>query len=75
VYGEFRLKKEFAEKIRDLALEAITNLSKIPLIGKDNLSKGEYDNLVRSVGSCIGHVQHQILSDIFSEHPDLDDLT
>ena len=74
MYGKATLKKESATNIRDLALGAIANLTSILQTAKDELSGKEYESLVRAVGGCIGHIQHQILSKIVSEHPDLDDL-
>jgi hypothetical protein len=68
------LKKSDAEAIKDLALQAISDLTRILLVSKDSCTEEEFHDLKRAVGSSIGHIEMDILSKVYSQYPELDDI-
>jgi len=72
--GEAKVKKQCAQEVRDLALASIASLTKILSISKNECREGKFHELKRSVGSVIGHIHLDILSELYSKHPELNDL-
>jgi len=68
------MKKNAAEAIRDLSLGAITNLSKLLTVGKDQCTPEEFATLKKGVAIAIGQIQTEILSVVCSQYSELDDL-
>jgi len=68
------MKKNTAEAMRDLSLGAITNLSKLLVVSKDQCTPEEFATLKKGVGIAIGQIQTEILSVVCSQYPELDDL-
>ena len=68
------MKKINAEAIRDLTLRAISDLTRILLVSKDSCTEEEFHDLKRGVGSSIGHIEMDILSKVYSQYPELDDI-
>lgn len=65
------MNRENAQKIHELALKAITDLTSILQI--DNEYK-EYDQIKKGVGLSIGKIQMDILEVVYKNFPELDDL-
>jgi hypothetical protein len=74
VYGEAELNKDSAIQIRDLALNATFELSRALSIAKTDCSPEEFEKLRFSIGSVIGRIEIEVLSDIYRQHSDLDDI-
>jgi len=68
------VEKHHAKSIHDLALRAITDLTKILMLAKENGSREEFEGLKRPIGILIGQIETDILGRIYVEHPELDDL-
>jgi hypothetical protein len=68
------LKKSDAQAIKDLALQAISDLTRILLVSKDSFTEEEFHDLTKAVGNSIGHIEMDILSKIYSQYPELDDI-
>jgi hypothetical protein len=68
------LKKADAEAIKGLALQAISDLTRMLLVSKDPYTEEEFHDLRKAVGSSIGHIEMDILSKIYSQYPELDDI-
>lgn len=66
--------KEVATQIRDLAIRAISDLSELLKSAEGNCSAREFDSLRSSVANTIALIDKDILWDIYSQYPDLDDL-
>jgi len=68
------MERQHAEAMRDLALGAITDLTRILAIGQEHFAAAELEPLRRAVGGVIGRIQTDILDGIYGHHPELDDL-
>jgi hypothetical protein len=68
------LDKDCALNIRELALEAITNLSKALERSQGKCSTEDFERIKEGVGLSIAHIQTWILDPIYAQYPDLDDL-
>jgi len=68
------LEKSDAKAVRDLSLKAITDLTAALAVCKERGSQAEFDDMRKAVGHSIGHIESGILSAIYAEYPDLDDL-
>lgn len=64
-----------AEELRELSLQAVSQLSEILRHSRDRCSQEEFERIKKGVGLAIGQVQSEILDTIYSRYPDLDDLT
>jgi hypothetical protein len=71
---EAELEKSDAKAVRDLSLKAITDLTAALAVCKERGSQAEFDDMRKAVGHSIGHIESGILSVIYAEYPDLDDL-
>jgi hypothetical protein len=74
MHGALVMTKEAATQIRDMAIKAIANLSELLKGAEGNCSGIEFENLCRSVANTIALIDKDILWDIYSQYPDLDDL-
>lgn len=63
-----------AEELRDLSLQAVSQLSQILNHSRDRCSQEEFERMKKGIGLAIGQVQTAILDMIYSRYPDLDDL-
>jgi len=63
-----------ARRVKTRSLRAISELSRILSASKGQCSAKEFGRLKKAVGSCIGHIERQLLVSIYSEYPELDDL-
>jgi hypothetical protein len=68
------VKKPGAEAVKNLSLRAISELTRTLVVSKDHCSDEEFKNMTWAVGSCIGHIEIDILSKVYSEYPELDDV-
>ena len=68
------MEKSDAKAVRDLSLKAITDLTAALAVCKERGSQAEFDDMRKAVGHSIGHIESGILSAIYAEYPDLDDL-
>jgi hypothetical protein len=68
------IQKEYAVKVRDLALKAIQELSTSLKVDIGQCSEADYERLKAGVGVSIGHIQTDILDFISQRYPELDDL-
>ena len=68
------MEKSDAKAVRDLSLKAIADLTATLAVCKERGSQAEFDNMRKAVGHAIGHIESGILSTIYAEYPDLDDL-
>jgi hypothetical protein len=68
------IERQCAIDIRELALKAVSDLSSVLEISRQNCSEEEYERFRKGVGLAIGHVQTHVLGTITAEYPDLDDL-
>ncbi len=66
--------RESAEIIRDKALRAIRELHSIIVEMDFDWDSAELQPLKRGVGLSIGRIDTELLSVIYAEHPELDDL-
>ena len=55
-------------------MKAITDLTAALAVCKERGSQAELDDMRKAVGHSIGHIESGILSAIYAEYPDLDDL-
>ena len=74
MYGEAQLNKECAVQIRDHALNAVAELSRALRIGQSNCNAEELERLKFACGNIIGYIEKDVLSGIYAQYPDLDDL-
>jgi len=63
-----------AKKLRDVSLQAVSQLSRIVLLSRDRCSPEEFERIKKGVGLAIGQVQTEILDGIYSRYPELNDL-
>lgn len=63
-----------AERLRDAALQAVSQLSQILVVSRGHCSAAEFERMKKGVGLAIGQVQTTILDPIYAQYPDLDDL-
>jgi hypothetical protein len=70
----FMIEEKYAKEVCELALEAVSNLSKILKICKEKCSEEEYEKMKKCVGLSIGKIQIEILDSILKQYPELDDL-
>ena len=63
-----------AKKLRDVSLQAVSQLSRIVLLSRDRCSPEEFERIKKGVGLAIGQVQTEILDGIYSRYPELTDL-
>ena len=69
------MNKPSAEAVKDLSLKAITELSRIVRLTRDQCSsRDEFEAVARAVGTVIGLIETDILGTIYRDYPDLDDL-
>jgi len=66
--------RECSKEICELALDAVSKLTKILVVITDRCSEDEYKKIKKGVGLSIGKIQTDILNDIFIEYPELSDL-
>ena len=66
--------KRSAEELRDMCLQAVSQLSRVLLFSRDRSSQEEFERVRKAVGLAIGQVQTEILDKIYSRYPELDDL-
>lgn len=68
------MEKELAQAVRDLSLNAITDLTKMLAVSEGRCSSDEFMTLKRAVGRVIGRIQTEILDGICTQYPELNDL-
>ena len=68
------INKESAILVKSGSLKAVEDLSRILLDIRHQISDEDFDRIKRQVGSVIGRIQGEILSDIYLNFPDLNDL-
>lgn len=69
------MKKEQAIEVKKLSLDAVRDLTSILYVLGNNLSQDEYEKLKEGVGRSIGEIQIRLLDLIYSQYPELDDLS
>ncbi len=74
MHGAFMMTRETATQMRDLAIKAIADLSALLKGAEGNCSAKEFEKLHRSVANTVALIDKDILWDIYSQYPDLDDL-
>ena len=68
------MNKPCAEMVKDLSIRAISEVTKILAVSKGQCPNGEYETLTRAVANVIGFIEGDILTEIYAQYPDLDDL-
>lgn len=68
------IEKEYAIEVQHLALQIITQITKLLNQAQGRCSPDVYKQLKEGVGRSIGTVQMGILEVIIAEFPELDDL-
>ena len=68
------IEKERAAEIRESALRAISELSRLLEACRGRCSDDDYERLRKGVGLSIGRIQTDLLDVVYSAYPDLDDL-
>lgn len=68
------IEKQCATEIRELALKAISELTRTLNVSQDRCSKEIYEQIKKGVGLSIGHIQTELLDVIYAVYPELDDL-
>jgi hypothetical protein len=63
-----------AEKIRDLSLETVSQLSRILNASRPHCSAAEFERMKKGVGSTIAPIQTEMPDPIYACYPVLDDL-
>lgn len=63
--------RDEAQKVHDLAINAITDLTSILHVGTDC---DEYEQIKKGVGLSIGRIQMEILEVLYKNFPELDNL-
>lgn len=63
-----------AIEMKAAALDAIRALSKLAKIGSENISETDFSEMKRFIGMTIGELDENVLTVIYRQHPDLDDL-
>lgn len=66
--------KKSAEKIKNHGLKAISELSSALIAAEGHCSPDDMERLRRGVGLSIGKIETDLLSIIYNQYPDLDDL-
>jgi hypothetical protein len=66
--------KRSAEELRDMCLQAVSQLSRVVLFSRDRCSQEEFERIKKAVGLAVGQIQAEILDAIYSRYPELDDL-
>ena len=74
MHGISMMTKDSAIEIRDVALEAVSTLSRVVSISEKHCSKAESERIKRGVGLAIGQIQTEILDLVNGTYPELDDL-
>ena len=69
------IEKECATDIREHALKAISELSKVLNVSQNRCSREEYERIKKGVGLSIGRIQSDLLDFIYTVYPELDDLS
>lgn len=69
------IEKECATDIREHALKAISELSKVLNVSQNRCSREEYERIKKGVGLSIGSIQSDLLDFIYTVYPELDDLS
>ena len=66
--------KQSAVEIRQQALSAISELSRLLYATENQGSLEEYNDLSVGVGRCIAAIDEYLLRTVYKEYPELDDL-
>ena len=74
VQGNSMIEKECAVEVRESALKAISELSRLLEVCRDRCTDGDYERLKKGIGLSIGRIQTDLLDVVYSAYPDLDDL-
>lgn len=69
------VKKVAASDVKRYAIDAVQSLSGALDVAKLGYDDDEFAALHREVGLLIGKIQMGVLEPIYSQHPDLDDLS
>ena len=67
------IEKECAAEVRECALKAISELSRLLEACRDRCSDDDYERLRKGVGLSIGRIQTDLLDVVYSAYPELDD--
>jgi hypothetical protein len=68
------MERQSAAEIRKLALQAVSDLTKVLKVVSGHCSDKEYEEIRRAVGLCIGGIQVDLLDIVYAKYPELDDL-
>ena len=63
--------RETAECVRDLALKAISELSRALAVGQAGCSGEDFENIKRGIGLSIGRIQTELIDVVVADYPDL----
>ena len=66
--------KQAALEIRQQALTAISELSRLLQAGDNQVWLEEYNTLKLGVGLCIGAIDQYLLSTVYKEYPEMKEL-
>ena len=72
--GNTPINREIAIQVQQHALAAVKSFSEALYACTDRCSAEEYDQIKRGVGLSIGRVETELLTIIYKQFPDLDDL-
>jgi hypothetical protein len=64
--------RETAEGIRDLALKAVTELSRALAAAQAGCNGEDFERVKRGVGLSIGRIQTEVIDVVLEGHPDLE---
>lgn len=65
------INRETAELVRDLALKAVSELSRALAVGESSCSPEDLERIKRGVGLSIGRIQTELIDVVLKDHPDL----
>jgi hypothetical protein len=68
------LSHESALLIKEAALNAITKLSEMVKIAKNEFNEDNYIRFRRNIGGAIGEIEQILMRDIYDKFPELDDI-
>lgn len=70
--GILMIDRETAERVRDSALKAISELSRALAAAQAGCSGEDFEKIRRGVGLSIGRIQTELIDVVLKDNPDLD---
>ena len=68
------MNKDVADIVKEHALRAVEDLTAILFKIQEHCSEEDFNSIRRGVGSSLGRIQVDLLSVVYAQYPEMDDL-